>query len=217
MSIHIDKGDYLIFAAIGTVLGIPGIPIDKCEIEPGIWRRHYNLQSNESRSDISRDGILGVLLYAAIKKDKKLLDRMIKAGWKRKWTMGDRGPFDYINMFPLVPLIYALRYGKWFPTIPPLAVKQMLTGFRAHLLALYIMIEMENGKRGWSHRWSLKQLIKANPNNPWFHALYNKSHKLSQNNVHEMMKHFDNSESAYGWGSCPGEVFKKLVERSLAL
>jgi len=215
MSIHIDKGDYLVFAAIGTALGIPGIPIKKCEVSSGIWRRHWDLKENESRSDISRDGVLGVLLYSVIKKDKGILDRLIKAGWKNWWTMGERGNFDYVNMFPLVPLIYALRYSKWIPTIPPFAIKSMLTGFRAHLLALNIMIEMENGKRGWLHRHSLKRLIDANPNNPWFHALYNKQHGYSQTNVHTMMQTFDNSESAYGWGSCPGEVFKKLVERSL--
>lgn len=215
MKIQIDKGDFLTFAATGAGCGITGLPFSKCEVSPGMYRRHPDLQDDESRSDISRDGYLGVLMWAANNTSTDEMNRIIKAGWRRGWTMGDRGNFDYINIWPLVPLIYAVRYGKWVPTLPPLVVKQNSTGFRAHLMALTILIEMSIGKDTWTHRYSTKKLKEANPDNPWFLALYNKAHKKSQDKVYGMLLNFNFNEAAYGWGSCPGEVMHALVLRTL--
>lgn len=214
MDIHIDKGDWLTFAAAGNACGLD-IPFMECEVKPGVWRRHWELKEDESRSDISRDGYLGVLLWAANNPSKDLMSRMIRAGWRRAWTMGDRGEFDYINMWPLVPLMYAVRYGKWFPTLPPLVIKQNSTGFRAHLMALTILVEMSAGKNTWAHRYSTKKLKEANPKNPWFLALYNKAHKQPQHKVYHMLLNFNYDEAAYGWGSCPGEVMLALTLHTL--
>lgn len=211
---EIAKGDYLTFASIATALGIDSVPFKKCEVESGVWRRHWELQQHESRSDISRDGYMGVVLYAVLKKDNAMLDRIISAGWKRMWKMGEYGNWDYVSMLPMVPMIYAARY-KWLPNIPAIMLPKYDSGYRAHLLALYILIDMECGRSNWSHRRTLTKLVEANPNNPWFKALYNRAHGKSQDDVHRMMDSFDNSESAYGWGSCPGPVFRALVEQSI--
>lgn len=215
MSIHIEKGDYLIFAAIATTCGYKDLPFAKCEIEPGVWRRHWELQEHESRSDISRDGYMGVILYAVVNNDRAMISRIIKAGWRRRWTMGDRGKSDYINIWPLIPTLYAARYGRWIPTLPTLIIKMNSTGFRAHLMALNILTEMLMGKRKWIHRYSTKKLIEANPDNPWFRALYNVAHRRSQDDVVAMMLNFNFEEAAYGWGSCPGEVMHALVVKTM--
>ena len=145
MDIH--KGDYLTFASIAAALGLRanGPDFRDCEIKAGIWRRHPAI-GERSRSDISRDGYLGVLFYAVVKRNRHMVARIREAGWPRGWTMGDRGNWDYINILPLVPILYAFKW-TWFPTIPTLCTPLNNTGFRAHLLALTILIEHCMGKR----------------------------------------------------------------------
>lgn len=204
---NITRGDYLVFAGLGSSVGLD-LPINQCEVEPGVFKRHW--LPFDSRSDISRDGYLGVLHHISAKDDKAMLDRIIKAGWKRKWTMGDRGDFDYVNIFPLVPIIYAMRYGSWIPTIPTIALGKMLTGFRAHLLAITILLELRIGKKSMWHKWSMRRLVKANPKNPMFRALLDYlegtfTFRLSR-------EEFDWEEGCYGWGSCPPEVFYAVTQ-----
>lgn len=213
MTIHIDKGDYLTFASIGRAVGL-GLEFFQCEIEPGVWRRHPDLKPEESRSDISRDGYLGVLFYLTKYGYYHKIQDIINAGWKRGWTMGDRGNFDYVNIWPLVPLLYR-GVGKSVPTIPPLAIGTALTGFRAHLCALTIMIERQMGMRRWSHKWSIERLVDHNPDNIWFAALENRILGINMNDISAMWTKFDSRTGAYGWGSCPGEVFKHLVISTL--
>ena len=207
--IRIDKGDYLTFASIATALHlkVDGPPVGECEVKPGVWRRHPDI-GDHSRSDISRDGYMGVMFMALVKKDRTIFERIRKAGWKRRWTMGDRGHWDYTNMAPLVPVFYAEKW-KWFPTLPTLCTPWNNTGFRAHLLALIILIEHLMGKRRRSHRQGAGGLHKKNPDNPWFEAL----HCLVHGHAFGLPPDFEFSreEGGYRWGSCPAEVFEALT------
>jgi hypothetical protein len=217
---HIEKGDFVTFASIAYALDV--LPFNmwgdyfRCEIQPGIYRRHADLEEHESRSDISRDGYMGVIFECVVLKNQRKLKDIIKAGWKNRWTMGDRGNFDYLNIWPLIPTLYAAAYGKWIPTLPTLILDkpEYTTGFRAHLTALHIMTEMEMGKRRWSHRRTLKLLLNRNPDNPWFEALYVLA--MGWNSEYLEFK-FNMEEAAYGWGSCPGIVFKALTLRAVAM
>ena len=195
---EIDKGDYLTFASIGRALGLK-YDVAKCEVSPGVWRRHPDLLPAESRSDISRDGYIGVLFLLARMEDReeanRWLDRIIKAGWRRRWTMGDRGNFDYVNIWPLIPYIYALRYGKWIPTPPILIWGKAKTGYRAHLAAMMIMIDLEMGKPYSKHQTAISALLDNNRNSEWFLALAG----------------FGGREESYDWGGCPVLTYRLLV------
>ena len=205
----IPRGDYLVFAGLGSGVGLD-LPIEKCEVESGVFRRHW--LPFDSRSSISRDGYIGVLHYIVANNDTVMLDRIIKAGWKRNWTMGE-GDFDYVNIYPLVPLLLALRYGNWVPTLPTISVGKMLTGFRAHLLAITILLEIRMGRKSFWHKWSMKRLTKANPDNPMFLALYNYIDGYTQQNVQRLCKESSSwNEGCFGWGSCPPEVFYAVTQ-----
>ena len=219
MSIHIDKGDFLTFASIGRAVGIDEFNFFYCEIEPGVWRRHWNLQVHESRSDISREGYLGVILWCICNpgaRSKRILNNIIDAGWRRKWTMGNRGNFDYVNIFPLIPILYAARFGKRVPTYPLLPIFTLKTGYRAHLVALQILMERLIGKKKWSHKWATKQLVKHNPDNVWFQILKARVHGDDKDFSQEIAS-LNMEEAAYGWGSCPGEVYRGLCIKTSEL
>lgn len=208
--IHFDKGDFLIFASLSAALGLKlsnGQMTDLywCEKSPGVYIRHPRLWSG-SRSDISRDGYMGVIFRAVVQGDNAALDRIIKAGWSRRWQMGSRGLKVYTNIWPLIPTLYMARYGRWVPTLPTfmLNVKSATTGFRAHLTALHIMTEMLVGKRRWSHRQGLRMLCKNNPGHVWFRVLLE---------VYEPVPECEDTNYR-SWGGCPAEVLEGLIERS---
>lgn len=207
MMIQLHKGDYLTFASIANAVGVEvdGVDFRFCEKEPGVWRRHPDI-GERSRSDISRDGYLGVILMAVVHGRDWYINDMRKAGRRRNWTMGDRGNFDYINIWPLVPILYSHKY-KWIPTIPTLCTKFNNKGFRAHLLALTILIEHCMGKRRWSHRQGAKGLRERNPDNLWFRALANLVTGGPRNYYSPGV--FDEDE--YHWGGCPLELFIALT------
>jgi hypothetical protein len=211
--IELHKGDYLTFASIAAAVGVEvkGPDFRSCEIESGVWRRHPQI-GERSRSDISRDGYMGVLLFCAVKDKPNIVSRIRKAGWKRRWTMGDRGTWDHINIAPLVPILYAFKW-KWFPTIPTLCTPLNNTGFRAHLLALAILIEHCMGKRRWSHRKGAKGLAKKNPRNLWFRALVLLTHGDAPTHHSDSMF----GEEHYHWGGCPLELFIKLTNFTAGL
>lgn len=217
---HIDKGDFLTFASLAASLGI--LPeddlktLDRCEIKPGILRRHPELMPGESRSDISRDGYLGHLFRLVrlpVEERNPRLDDVIQAMKKTKCQVGDFGSSAYTNIWPLSLIYLAARHGGKVFTPPVFVFKPYATGFRAHLVALYIQIEMLIGKKRWSHRRSLKTLVKYNPENPWFLALFCKAkgRKLDIE-FNELIDNIDPvDEASTGWGSCPNSVLIALA------
>jgi hypothetical protein len=205
--IQIHKGDYLTFASIGDALELDadGPFFKSCEVQPGIWRRHPDI-GERSRSDISRDGYLGVIFNALVRNDHSMITRIREAGPARRWTMGDRGNFDYINIWPLVPILYAFKY-QWMPTIPTLCTKFNNRGFRAHLLAIAILIEHLMGKDRWSHRQGAKGLAERNNANRWFDELDRLVHGRPAN-----LRRLPPYGRDFHWGGCPQEVFEGLVD-----
>jgi len=208
--IHFDKDDFLTFASLASGLGLGLLPVQVsdlsgCEVSPGVYVRHPRLGSG-SRSDISRDGYMGVIFRAVVQGDNDALDRIIKAGWSRRWQMGSRGLKVYTNIWPLVPTLYMARYGRWVPTLPTfmLNIRGAATGFRAHLTALHIMTEMLVGKRRWSHRQGLRMLCKSNPGHVWFRTLLE---------VYESVPESEDTEYR-SWGGCPADVMAGLIEMS---
>ena len=237
MNITEHKGDFLTFASIARGTGVPltndeSITLALCEIRPGIYRRWVG-SPYKSRSDISRDGYLGVLfsILAGPESDRnRRLDDVIKACIKTRCKVGETGDSAYTNIWPLFPMYLAARYSKWIPTLPTIAIPPMRTGFRAHLLALFILVEHMIGKRSYWHRWSMKKIIETdsydpkypnrvvNKDNPWFLMLYALVHGEKTNNGlmakygASMIQLQHNRMADSGWGSCPNEVLKGLAE-----
>ena len=204
--IDLDNGDFLTFASIASAVGVEvnsSWHWKDCEVTPGIYIRHPELQDSQSRSDISRDGYMGVLFNQAMKGDTPTVQKIRKAGLKRRWTMGIRGDFDYINIWPLVPILYAFKW-RWMPTIPTLCTPLNNQGFRAHLLALTVCIERSLGKKRWSHKQAARGLMMENPRNPWFRAL---SLRITGDSF--------GVGDEYHWGGCPPELHEALTEWTL--
>ena len=193
-------GDYLTFESMKAALNLPHEDFLKCEIRDGIWRRYPNLPPEKSRSDISRDGIMGLMFYCAVNGNTEIPKRILKAGIKNGFKMGERGNWDYISMLPIVPLITMCAYGKWIPTPPTLAIGKLKHGFRAHLLMLTVLIERRIGKRSWFHKKAADQLRFYNLSNPAFEALQNLVHDNKPTTTH--LGNF-----LADWGGCSEELF----------
>lgn len=217
------KGDHLTFASLGLSVDLP-YGIMNCEHLPGVFRRYSG--KFQSRSSISRDGYLGLLHYIVAKKDKALINRIIKAGWERNWnfdTMPElKSSSDYTNMFPLIPLFYIVRnyfvrnYISFpdkillsFYCNPPLLNAK--TGYRAHLTSIIVLLAMRLGVKSLYHRWIIKTLVKHNPNNPLFNLMHYKLED-KEYDYKKVMSTFEDKIGCHGWGSCEPIVFKKLCE-----
>ena len=148
---------------------------------------------------------------------------IIKGGWKRKWTMGKRGPFDYVNIWTLIPLLYAARYPGKFPIIVPPAFLfrfgKASVGRRAHFFSLIIMILMKLGYKKSRFTSILELFTEKNPDNKWFEVLYLQSISYSMDCFRKakLRKLPKNQHHGYGWGSCPNEVLNGLVELTKTL
>ena len=206
---EIERGDYLTFASIGNLPGWKS-----CELRPGIYRRHPDLDPSESRSDISRDGYLGVLWRSLVDGDTARIDRILGAILKTGGTVGERGNFDYINILPLLPLFLAARF-KLMPFLPLWIPEQFTTGFRAHLVALSVMIELESGCSGWTSQRAIRKLVSANPENPLFLSILCRMLGTSQTTTLDLLAQTPPETSPHGWGSCPFEIFKTLTQHNI--
>jgi len=226
---YIDKGDYLTFGSIARGLNLldphEAAIVMNCEVrgKPGVFRRHPDMGPTQFRSDVSRDGYIGHLFYCLTQpgyiRNQKLSD-VLGAIWKYKGQVGERGDSGYTNIWPLTMIYLAARYSKWIPTPPPIATPTQYTGFRSHLLAIYILIEHMIGKRRWSHRYSSEKIFSHNFENPWFYALYCLTHgnRVQRTEFNRMIDVISNDGKAdTGWGSCPNAVLKGLARHTRGL
>jgi len=88
-----DKCDSLLFSSL---LGAAGLPVEvkAAELSPGQWlRRPTSLpecyEAGESRSTISRDMLLGVMVWAWEKKDLQTMLSLWEYGKANSWVMGE--------------------------------------------------------------------------------------------------------------------------------
>lgn len=172
--IETDACDSLIFTGISN----PGAKLTAAEIEPGRWIRrpaaYPECWSNGlSRSDISRDGLLGVIWWAIENKDSAVLLRLWKYGEKHNWVMGERGwehaVFAPTHISMLAQALYYTSSGKHDFVIrhsryPMLSAGE---GYRAHLQVLHYLIQQEiYGSSLITDEKIIEALAAENPNNP---------------------------------------------------
>ena len=225
------KGDFLTFASIASVVcpdkvrAEDAIDLTNCLTKEGVLVRHPDLKENESRSDISRDGYIADLfsLVDMVEESEPYIDNLISVGWSRKWTMGKRGNFDYINIWPVVPLIYAFKYkGKMPIIIPPaflLKFGKAAKGHRAHFFSLVVLTLIKLGYNKSRFTSIMKVISDNNKGNLWFEVLYCLA---SGSKVSDSALILDSlPEGGYGgwtgWGSCPNEVLNGLHRYTLEM
>jgi len=169
-----DKCDSL----LETALTNPNANIFAAEVEPGTWLRRPQgyiecFAAGESRSTISRDQLLGVMLRCVNTRNIGCLKRLWDHGESTSWRMGENGwehsifTPDYIAV--LAQAIYEVSRGKndytarWFkfPVLSP------ETGYKAQLQVLFLMLrEKVYGSLDSSAERLFDQLADQNPRNP---------------------------------------------------
>lgn len=164
-----------------------------------------------SRSEISLDGILGLLHHIQTWDDRKSLDRILDIGEKNNWIMGD-GPIEYTNIWALVPIIYEMA-GESLVT----DIKDVLKGYRGHVGAMYIHLRGRvYGSISEAEFRALQALKVASPLNPLYSALFHRYSDGDQSETIELLDKiftdkFPEGSATTGWGSCPDSVLYIIV------
>ena len=169
--------DSLLFSALNAVARNERIDIENAQGEPGQWFRRpsKDCYPQNSKSTISRDMLLGVILYAVHFNEPDLLDDLWDYGEANNWVMGE-GVIDRTLFTPtMIALLAEARYkltgvdiairhtGQTYDTTP---------GYRSHLSILKMVIKAKlGGLSAWDKR-SLRKLKEKNPTNPLIQAMY---------------------------------------------
>jgi len=171
--VNVDKCDSL----MNTALGNDKANLFVAEQEPGKWyRRPYYYpdcySTGSSRSDISRDMLLGVMYRCVKTDDLQCLKRIWDYGTAHTWSMGEHGSehsvFSPDHIALLAQAIYKVSNGNnnytarifKFPTLIP------QSGYKAQLQAIFmIMREMVYGDDFLDDNLTTR-LAKENVDNP---------------------------------------------------
>jgi hypothetical protein len=149
---RVCKCDGLLFNCLWSIAGV-NVPIESARDKYLKWHRHpsFNCYSNkESGSEISRDMILGLLLWCIFKRRSDIIDDLILFGESCGWIMG-KGDITRTYLTPslrgtIFEAIYHFTDRKslmrfcpkdWVWPIPMNIVTNQ-PGYRRHLQALHI-------------------------------------------------------------------------------
>jgi hypothetical protein len=154
---------------------------DKKNYETGKWNRYTEPvyfgedQDNDSRSEISTEGILGALHALWTKKDSSGLKRIKQYGYSNSWIMGE-GPTEYTRMYHLYPIISDMveKYGTIRQSEDAyLDVWDKIKGYRGNVIADYIALKGRvHGSINSIELEMLETLTEKVPGNPHYWALY---------------------------------------------
>jgi len=177
--IYTDHCDSLLFSALNAVACNERIDIRDAEGEPGEWFRRpaKDCFPDHSKSTISRDMLLGVILYAVHFNEPDILDDLWEYGSSNNWVMGE-GLLDRTLFTPtMIAILAEARYklsgvdvaarhlGQTYDSTP---------GYRSHLSILKMVIKSKlEGLSSWDKR-NLRKLKEKNPTNPLIQAMYAK-------------------------------------------
>jgi len=217
-NIYKSRCDTLTFKALLSVYS----RVDLSSYETnGRWDRSDTpCYPESSRSSISYDGILSVLHYIVSTGDEPMLDRLIAYGEKTGWILGE-GPDEYTHLGHIAPTVYNLKYTFFLTDyVTDLDLKELLSGFRGHLLASFIWLSLRtDGKVNQLELEALEQLVNASEVNPFYQALY---HRVTDGDQREALDTLLNAaefeeggiydrESVFGWGSAPASAYYLYV------
>ena len=186
----------------------------------GRWERdEVQCYPDNSKSSISRDGMISVLHYVWTTKDAKLLQRLINYGEAHDWIMGD-GPRDLTDATILTPMIYFIQ-GKlkndstalldYLPTTEDIA-----QSFKGHVIANYIWLQARvRGNINAVEAAILNKLWEASMEDPMYTALMHRFVDGNQADTFSLLLNrpeFPNDSlptetGVFDWGSAPASVY----------
>jgi hypothetical protein len=183
--------DGLLFTAIGQAAGAcDGVKLTAFEDskEPGRWYRspsHDCYPTGNSASDISKDMMMGLVLWCSVYKSSSVAHRTLKRALLRGGNMGR--PLLLLSRTLMSP---ALMYYFWLFSKPTRKVgifgRMLLalghsipqTGFRAHLQAISILVLMrQEGGLNPISRKTLEKLSSDSPQNALFLAMLDRNNE----------------------------------------
>ena len=169
--------DSLLFSALNAVARNERIDIEDAQGEPGQWFRRPSKDCfpENSKSTISRDMLLGVILYAVHFSEPDILDDLWEYGEANNWVMGE-GVIDRTLFSPtMIALLAEARYKLSGVDVAARFLAQTYDttpGYRSHLSILKMVIKAKlDGLSTWDKR-NLRILKEKNPTNPLIQAMY---------------------------------------------
>ena len=183
--IHSDKCDSVLLS--GLIGSVPGVfvNLEAAMDANGKWYRRPAKDcfvTGASKSETSRDMLLGVLYYGWYNKDLVMLETTWQYAEDNDWILGQgpegRTKVEFWMRGTLAQMIYKLggqdRIERFYPT--PSSLGQAAT-FNRHLETLHLLIRGEvYGKLGSLAKLTLKLHFDSQPHNPLYsyaHARWN--------------------------------------------
>jgi len=226
-SVYLAPCDALTFKALYSAFTSPQDITGEFTASPGEYMRRVdpNCYPDESKSSISRDGIIMVLHDIWTKQDYAGLVELIDFAEDNNFNIGE-GPFDLINVAPLYPVMLDMKWtmevnleltstkGLYLlgMDIGDLIDKQ-LTGFRGHLLLSYILLAGRvDGEIGNIKLGILEDLVDKNPNNPFMLSVFHRfTDGIQTKAITILNDDFPTADIIYDdgyrtWGSSPYNV-----------
>lgn len=142
-----------------------------------------------ANSTISRDMLLGVILYGYYAKDLDLLINLYEYGNNNNWTMGqnDSGDFRHIFSPSTIGLLAKSIRSLGGPDYGTAAFPQFYStepGYQSHLSLLSILlVGKTEGRVSDIEKNALASIVSKNPNNPLAHALYGRYVKTEHTSI----------------------------------
>lgn len=236
-----DKCDALLFTALhGLVCDYVSLSQFESQVEPGQWYRspdHNCFLSGDSDSDISKDMILGAMLFWEKRGDLDAVRRTIAYGQAHDWFMGEaKDEVTALSKTLLLPsgvqLLKDVETRLSSSNVLALSTDQIgvNTGFRAHLDAIGLLLR---GKLSGLHDYEvalLKAQARRSPRNALFRLAYaayddhdampstllllNESifpkDKLPNNRDNYCTSYlWQRDDDPSDWSACPSEPFKE--------
>ncbi len=178
--INSDQCDSLLFSALLAVARNEEIDLTAARADDGQWFRRPSkdcLATGASKSTISRDMLLGVILYGLHFKDADLIERLWDYGSDNGWSMGE-GLFDRTQFTPaMIGLLAQVRYkltGKEHLSMHFPQTYNTTPGYTTHLSLLKLTVRGKLGKLSAVERYVLDSIKTQNPTNPLAQALFAK-------------------------------------------
>ena len=209
--------DGLTWRALGHYVEIP-YPIFDMEYNDGEWHRDYKLcYPDDSRSEISRDGLIMLLLTLLDHKDLDSVLRLNGYGVAHAWVMGE-GPKKYTSgrlLSPIIDEIIEHLSGKKLAAESSDSVLKMDT-FRGNLLAMYVWTRaIMRGKLNELEWQTVRNLYFENKENPLYSALYHKFYgEGDQSHTLDLLGRqgsfpadsLPGRVELFNWGDAPGSI-----------
>lgn len=206
----VDRCDRLTFVGLYEAFGKRTTKFMDYEYgAKGKWNRDVEpCWPDDSRSEISLEGILGATHGLVTRKDKSALKRLRNYAIANGYVMGD-GPTQYTFM---PQLAFVLEKAYKLADSERTAFDK-LDGYRGNVIADYILLHGRiYGYIGRHHLLMLEELIKVAPNNPIYHAIYHRFLDGDQRRAIELLADFNadilpqGADSRFHWGSASSAI-----------